>query len=118
MTRNRQRTYATLVGCSICILLFRTIIMLTDGSLTVLVSWVIALLYLECLLDVATVLASVWWWIGGTETRAWLSLRFAAAAIILHASRVLVYVFGRTGPRVDFDRRPAYRGITRRNGPG
>jgi len=37
MTRliwNRQRTYATLVGLGICILLFHTIVMLTDGSLT------------------------------------------------------------------------------------
>ena len=109
---NRQRTYATLVGLGIWILLFRTIIMLTDGSLGVLMPWASALLFAEFALDVGTFPASIWWWLGGTENRAWLPLRLAAAATILHAIRVLVYVLGRTGPWVDFDWRPAYRGIT------
>lgn len=111
LTWNRQRTYAKLVGLGICILLFRTIAMLADGSLTVLMPWVSALLVLEFLLDVGTVLGSIWWWVGGTANRAWLPLRFAAAATILHAIRVLIYVLGRTGPWLDFDRRAPYRGI-------
>jgi hypothetical protein len=68
MTWNRQRSYATLVGLGICILLFRAILMLTDGSLAIHMLWVTALLCLECTFDGATVAASVWWWIGGTET--------------------------------------------------
>ena len=112
MTWNRQRTYATLVGLGICILLLRTVITLTDGSMTILMPWVSTLLVLEFLLDVGTVLGSAWWWIAGSEARAWLPLRIAAVATILHAFRVLTYVLGRTGPWVDFDRRPVYRDIT------
>ncbi len=106
---NRQRTYATLVGLGICILLFRTIAMLTDGSLTMLVWWVSALLVLEFLLNVGTFLSAIWWWIAGTETRASLPLRFTAAAVILHAVRVLIYALGDVGPWPHFDVRPAYR---------
>ena len=47
--RNRQRTYATLVGLGIWILLARTIVMISDGSLHMLVWWVSALLVLEFL---------------------------------------------------------------------
>ena len=106
---NRQRTYATLVGLGIWILLFRTIVMLTDGSLRMLVWWVSALLVLEFLLNVGTFLSAIWWWIGGTETRASLPLRFTAAAVIVHAVRVLIYALGDVGPWPHFDVRPAHR---------
>jgi hypothetical protein len=106
---NRQRAYATLVGLGICVLLSKTIVMLTDGSLTTLMTWTSALLAVESLLDAGTLLGAVWWWTGGTGTRAWLPLRLAAAAVIVHAVRVLVYVLGRTGPWHNFDVRPAHR---------
>lgn len=75
MTWNWHRSYATLVGFGICILLFRTIVMLTDGSLTVLMPWISALLVLEFLLGVGTVLGAIRWWMGGTGNRAWLANR-------------------------------------------
>ena len=109
---NRQRTYAALIGIGIWTLLFRTIVMLTDGSLATLMPWGVALLYLEFTLNAATFLTSIWWWIAATERRAVLPLRLAAAAIVLHAVRVLIYVLGRTGPWIDFDWRPESRGIT------
>ena len=91
---NRQRTYATLIGLGICILLFRTIVMMADGSLATFVPWASALLVLESLLNTGTLLGSIWWWIAGAETRGSLPLRFAAAAVIVHAVRVLIYVLG------------------------
>jgi len=106
---NRQRTYATFFGLGIWILLARTIVMMTDGSLHALVWWVSGLLVLEFLLNVGTFLGASWWWIGGTEKRAWLALRFTAAAVIVHAVRVLIYALGDVGPWPHFDVRPAYR---------
>jgi len=106
---NRQRTYATLIGLGIWVLLFRTIIMLTDGSLTTFMVWASALLVLEFLLNVGTFLSAIWWWIAGSETRASLPLRFTAAAVIVHAVRVLIYALGDVGPWPHFDVRPAYR---------
>lgn len=109
MTWNRQRTYATLVGLGIWILLFKTIVMLTDGSLTAQMVWVSALLALEFLVDTGVFLSAVWWWLGGTTSRARLPLRLTAVAVLVHAVRVLIYVLGRTGPWHNFDLRPAYR---------
>ncbi len=109
MAWNRQRTYATVVGLGICILLVRTIIMLTDGSMTTMVAWASALLVVEFLVDVAVVLSAAWWWIGGTAARARLPLRVTVAAVITHAARVAIYILGRTGPWHNFDVRPAFR---------
>ncbi|MFC2077697.1 MYXO-CTERM sorting domain-containing protein [Candidatus Bipolaricaulota bacterium] len=109
MTWNRQRTYATLVGLGIWILLFKTIVMLTDGSLTAQMVWVSALLVLEFLVDAGVFLSAVWWWLGGTASRARLPLRLTVAAILVHALRVLIYVLGRTGPWHNFDFRPEHR---------
>lgn len=38
-----------------------------------------------------------------------LALRLAAAGIIVHAVRVVVYVLSSAGPWIDFDRRPEYK---------
>lgn len=107
---NQQRTYAVLIGIGIWALLFRTIVMLTDGSLAVLMPWAVGLLYVEFALNIGTFVAAIWWWAGATERRAGLPLRLAASAIVLHAVRVAIYVLGRTGPWRDFDWRVAYRG--------
>ena len=109
MTWNRQRTYATLVGLGIWILLFRTIVMLTDGSLGTSMPWVSVLLVLEFAANVGTFMTAVWWWIGASEARARLPLRFTASAVVLHAVRVAIYVLGRTGPWHNFDVRPEAR---------
>jgi len=109
MTWNRQRIYATLVGLGIWVLLFKTIVMLTDGSLTVQMIWVSALLVLEFLVGAGVFLGAAWWWLGGTASRTRLPLRLTATAIIVHALRVLIYVLGRTGPWHNFDLRPEFR---------
>lgn len=109
MSWSRQRVYASLVAFGISILLFRTVVMLTDGSLAVLATWVSALLVVECALDMTTFLGSARWWITTAERHARLPLRAAAAAIILHAVRVFIFVLGRTGPWIDFDVRPEHR---------
>ena len=90
MAWNRQRTYAMLLALGVCVLLFRTIVMLTDGSLTTLVVWASALLVLEFLLDAATLLSMARWWVDGTEAHARFSLRTGTGAAILHAVRLLI----------------------------
>jgi hypothetical protein len=112
LTWNRQRTYAALIGIGIWALLFRTIAMLTDGSLGILMPWAAGLLFMEFALNISTFVTAIWWCGAGTERRAWLPLRFAAAAVLLHAIRVAIYVLGRSGPWKDFDWRPEHRGIT------
>ncbi len=111
MSWSRQRVYASLVGLGICILLLHTVVMLTDGSLMVLATWASALLVVECALDTTTFLGSVRWWVTNAERHARLPLRAAAAAITLHAIRVLVFVMGRIGPWIDFDVSPEHRAL-------
>jgi hypothetical protein len=45
------------------------------------------------------------------EEHARLPLRATAAAVFLHAVRVLIYALGRIGPWIDFDIRPEYRAL-------
>ena len=109
MSWNRQRTCATFFGVGIWVLLIRTILMIARGSLATFVPWVAALLGLEFLLNVGVFLSAAWWWIGAVQGRETLTLRLTAAAIIVHAVRVAIYVLGRTGPWHDFDVRPIHR---------
>ena len=109
MTWSRQRTYAVFIILGVCILLYRTVMMLSQGTMEVLVLWVFALLIADFLLDVTTLLSSIRWWVTGAERHAVFPLRVFAAAIVLHAIRVLIFVLGRTGPWIDFDVRPEER---------
>ena len=105
----RQRLYALLFMLGASILLFRTIrMMIVEQAFEILVPWVIALLLAEFLLDLGWFIASVNWFISNKRERARLPLRLCAAAVILHAFRVLIYVLGRTGPWLNFDVRPEY----------
>ena len=108
---SRQRLYATLLTLGASILLYRTITMLVEGSLNVLVLWVSVLLFAELLLDLCCLLSSVWWWIKNDRSQSRLPLRFGAAAAILHAIRVLIFVMGRIGPWINFDVRPEQRAM-------
>jgi hypothetical protein len=63
----------------------------------------------ELSLDIATLGASIRWWMTSTRRHRQLPLRLAAAAIILHAVRVTVFVLGRFPPLKDFDVRPERR---------
>jgi hypothetical protein len=108
---SKQRTYAFLLILGACVLLFRTILMLSQGNLNILVWWVSALLLAEMMLDAACLLSSVRWWIADDKRYDSIPLRFGAAAAILHAFRVLIFVLGRVGPWIDFDVKPVHRAI-------
>ena len=105
----RQRVYALLVAGGAGILLGRVLAMLAEGSLTVLVPWVATLLLVEGALDLAWLAGAVRWAVAASAEHARPALRFAAAAILVHAARVLIFVMGRTGPWIDFDVRPEAR---------
>jgi len=92
---SKQRLYASLLILGACILLFRTIMMLSQGALDVLVLWVSVLLITELLIDLGCLLSSIFWWIDNDKNKARIPLRLGATAAILHAVRVLIFVFGR-----------------------
>ena len=108
---SKQRLYASLLILGACILLYRTITMISQGSLGVLVLWVSALLIAELALDAGCLFTSIKWWIANRENKASLPLRFGAAAATLHAVRVLIFVTGRVGPWTNFDVRPEHRAL-------
>jgi len=105
MTLNlpKQRLYASFLILGAGILLFRTMIMLAQGSLGVLVVWVSILLFTELLLDAGWLYSAIGWFIADDERKSHVPLRLAAAGIILHAVRVYIFVLGRVGPWLDFD---------------
>ncbi len=111
MSWSRQRLYATLVFLGAGFLFFRTVRMMTQGALVWMVPWVAALLLAESLLDAIILLGTVQWWMTQAEDHASFSLRTTAAAVFLHALRVLIYALGRIGPWIDFDIRPEHRAI-------
>jgi hypothetical protein len=110
-TISKQRIYASLLILGACILLFRTIMMLSQGDLVILVAWVSALLIAEMLVDAACLLSSIRWWIADDKNYDSLPLRLGAAAAIVHAFRVLIFVLGRIGPWINFDVRPVHRAL-------
>ena len=54
-------------------------------------------------------ITSIRWFILNERTKATIPSRLGAAASILHAIRVLIYVLGRTGPWLNFDVKPEYQ---------
>lgn len=100
---SKQRIYASLLMLGALILLFRTILMVTQGNLEILVFWASVLLIAEMLLDAGCFFSSLKWWVANDKNYASIPLKFGAAAAILHAFRVLVFVVGRVGPWIDFD---------------
>jgi hypothetical protein len=108
---SKQRLYASLLFLGACILLFRTITMIVQGSLGILVLWVSVLLIAELLIDLSCAAFSVVWWIHNDSSKDRIPLRLGAAAAILHAFRVLIFVIGRHGPWVNFDVRPEHQAL-------
>ena len=91
------------------ILVYRTLsMMLFENAFELLVSWVILLLIAEFIIDLGCIGFSVRWWKSNDRSKAGPALRLGAAAALLHALRVLVYVLGRTGPWFNFDVKPEY----------
>jgi hypothetical protein len=85
--------------------------MMTQDALVWMVPWVAALLLAESVLDVTIVAGAVRWWATQANEHASFPLRTTAAAVFLHAVRVLIYALGRLGPWMDFDIKPEYRAI-------
>ena len=106
---SKQRLYAFLLALGAAILLFRTVLMLAQGYLSVLVWWASGLLILEFLIDLSCLTGSLVWGIMNDKKYRGFSLRMGAAAALLHAFRVLVYVLGRVGPWAGFDVQPEHR---------
>jgi len=100
---SKQRIYAYLLALGAGILLFRTIMMLAQGRLNLLIWWVSALLILEFLVDLGCLTTALVWGVRNDATYRGLPLALGAAAALLHAFRVLIYVIGRVGPWIDFD---------------
>lgn len=107
--KSKQRYYAAFFILGAGILLMRTLILISQGHLEIFVPWAAALLLAEFGFDLSWLIASIGWWKANHKSRARLPMRLAAAAIILHAVRVLIFALGRLGPWIDFDRRPEYR---------
>ena len=80
-----------------------------EQALEILLPWVVALLIAEFSIDLGCFLSSIPWLLHAENKYARLPLRFGAAAAILHAFRVLIYVLGRTGPWFNFDVKPEHR---------
>ena len=108
---SRQRLYASLIILGASFLFFRTIMLLSQGTLEVFFLWVSVLLIAEMLLDAACLISSIKWWITNDKNYDRIPLRLGAAVVILHAVRVLIFVLGRTGPWIDFDVRPVHRAL-------
>jgi hypothetical protein len=85
--------------------------MLSQGDLVILIAWASALLIAEMLVDAACLMNSIRWWIADDKNYDSLPLRLGAAAAIVHAFRVLIFVLGRIGPWIDFDVRPVHRAL-------
>ena len=110
-SESKQRLYAALLFVGAGILLARTIIMLSQGALGVLVWWASGLLIFELIIDLACMMTSVNWFLSNDQTKDRIPLRLGAIAAIFHAFRVLIFVLGRMGPWIDFDVQPDQRAL-------
>jgi hypothetical protein len=108
---SKQRYYASLLILGSAILLFRTIHMTSSGAYDYLLLWVFILLIAELFIDAGCLLTSTRWWTTNDQKYDRIPLRFGAAATIVHAIRVLIFVLDRTGPWINFDVRPEHRAL-------
>jgi hypothetical protein len=92
-------------------LLCRTVVMISEGLLDILVLWVSVLLIAELLIDAGCLLTSIRWWLANDPGKSHVALKLGASAAIWHALRVLIFVLGRTGPWHDFDVSPEHRAM-------
>ena len=72
---SKRRIYASLLALGACVLLFRTIAMISGGSLDILVLWASVLLIAELLIDAGCLLGSIRWWIGNDPGKSHLALK-------------------------------------------
>jgi hypothetical protein len=101
---SRQRYYALWLAFGACILIFRTVSMMKNGALAILVPWVGGLTVLEFLVDVSVLVTSLRWAARLSSQYSLYPLRLGACTTFLHAFRVAIFVLGRIpGPWEDFD---------------
>ncbi len=112
----KQRIYSLLMGIGSGVLLFRTIrLLFFENGLPSLAYWVIVLTVLEMIIDLICLIFSIKWLFSNSEMDKTISLRSGASAAILHAFRVLIYVLGRIGPWMNFDKKPGYHSSAAEN---
>jgi hypothetical protein len=104
----RQRLWATLLMLGAGVLIFRCVHLLANGGMMILTWWVIVMTFTELLIDIACLVSALRWWLVNDRRQDRIPLRLGAAAAILHAIRVLVFVLGRTSAFLNFDVRPEY----------
>jgi hypothetical protein len=108
---SKQRIYASLMALMAGILLYRTILMISQGALHTLVPWVAFLLVVELLVDLSCLVGAIFWWIKNDKKYDRVPLKLISTAMILHFVRMAIFVAGRSGPWIDFDLRPGNRAI-------
>lgn len=105
---SRQRLWAALLILGAGVIIFRCVHLLATGGVMVLSWWVIAMTFVELSIDIACLVTALRWWLANDSRFDSIPLRLGAAAAILHAIRVLVFVLGRTSAFLNFDVRPEY----------
>ena len=105
-----KRIYPVLLTLGAGLLLFRTVrLLFFENGLNSLMLWVVILTFIEMLIDFSCVIFSIKWFLKNNNQDIRISLRLGAAAAILHALRVLIYVLGKLEPLRGFGVRPEYR---------
>lgn len=107
-----NRIYAGLLVTGASVLIYRTVSMVANGYLAILVPWVAGSILLELFLDTVCFLTAIPWLISGEHRRASVPLQIGALCTVTHAARVFVYVLGRLDTQwKDFDIRPEQRAV-------
>ena len=108
--RNRICAASLMTGASV--LIYRTVSMISNGYLTILIPWVAGSILVELFLDAACFLTAIPWLISGERKRESVPLQIGALCTVTHAARVLVYAAGRLDTQwKDFDIRPEQRAV-------
>jgi hypothetical protein len=109
---NKQKLYPLILILGASILVFRTIRLLTvENGWVTLAGWVVVLTFIEMAIDTLCIIYSFHWLYGNSKKSKSIALQLGATAAIFHAFRVLIYVLGRVGPWINFDRKPEYRSL-------
>ena len=89
---NRTRIYAILLILGSGFMFARTIWLVAGGILTTNTWWVTVLLFAEMIIDLGCIMSGIWWYRINDQARDRIPLRFGTWVVLLHASRVLVFV--------------------------
>jgi hypothetical protein len=90
------------------ILVSRAFTMMVDGYLGIYVPWAAILLALEFLIDATWLASAIAWFFKDNKANEKNTFNLAAASILLHAFRVMIFVLARIGPLTNFDIKETY----------